>query len=90
MSKEAMALDKALKELRKNLEKMLIMQIGRNCSQTSNVKKVMVKTLGESKTQSLNSSCSSYLSNFKSSAKGQWVNQATETFQNTSNKLKKL
>jgi hypothetical protein len=50
----------------------------------------MVKTLGDSKTQALNSGCSSYLSSFKSSAKGQWVNQATETFQNTSNKLQKL
>lgn len=90
MSKEALALEKALKELRKNLEKILIMQIGRNCAQTSNTKKNTVKTLGEMKVQGLKSGSDSYLSSFKSSAKGQWVNQATETFQNTSNKLKKL
>jgi hypothetical protein len=69
MSKEALALEKALKELRKNLEKILIMQIGRSCSQTSNTKKSMVKTLGDSKTQALNSGCSSYLSSFKSFSK---------------------
>lgn len=87
MSKDTLALEKALKEIRKNLEKTLIMQIGRNSAQTSNTKKAIVKTLGETKIQELKSGSSSYLSSFKGSAKGQWVNQATETFQNTSNKL---
>lgn len=90
MSKDTLALEKALKELRKNLEKTLIMQMGRNCAETSNTKKTMVKTLGETKIQALKSGSSSYLSSFKGSAKGQWVNQAAVTFQNTSNKIGKI
>ena len=87
---EALELERKLKALRKNLEKALVMQIGRNSAQTSHTKKELVKTLGETKLQNLKSSSSSFVSSFKSSAKGQWVNQATETFQNTSNKLSKM
>lgn len=88
MDSEALALEQALKELRKNMEKSLVRQIGSNCAQVANNKQKTLKTLEAEKLQSLKSISASYLSNFKSSAKGKWVNQATEAFNKTGDKLK--
>lgn len=90
MDSEALALEQALKELRKNMEKSLVRQIGSNCAQIANNKKKTFKTLEAEKLQSLKASSASYLSNFKSSAKGKWVNQATEAFSKTGDKLNEV
>ena len=86
MSNEKMKLE--LKRLRKEMEKALIRgMVAPPCVQTVEIKKELVKSMGQARVERLKSSSTNYISNFQSSAKGAWVTKAKTTFENTSKKL---
>lgn len=80
-----------LADIQKELEKKLIQAfVAGQSNATSENRKQMIKQMEKGKMEALKSMSSSYLSSFKTSAKGQWVKQAEETFKQTTEQFDSL
>lgn len=85
------ALKENLADIRKELEKKLIQTFVASQSRaTSENRKQMINQMEKEKMNGLKSTSSSYLSSFKTSAKGQWVKQAEQTFKQTTEQFDNL
>lgn len=85
------ALKESLADIRKELEKKLIQTVVASQSYTtSENRKKVVKLTEKEKLSGLKTSTGSYLSSFKTSAKGQWVNQAEQIFKQTTEQFDDL
>lgn len=80
-----------LLDIRKNLEKQLIRTfIASQSYAKSENRKSMLKHTKKEKVTELKTSSSSYIQNFSTSAKGQWVKASKQTFDKASKQVDRL
>ncbi|MCO6017045.1 hypothetical protein CKN86_06170 [Carnobacterium divergens] len=85
------AVKESLADIRKELEKKLIQTfVASQSHATSENRKQMMNQMEKEKKSGLKSTSSNYLSSFKTSAKGQWVKQAEQTFKQTTEQFDDL